>query len=199
MGEKSIISNVATTEIHIKNMVCDRCIMAVRQIFRKSGIEPLKVELGTVLLAREPDPGRKEDLRNALADYGFEMIDDRRSRMLERIMTAVIELVHYSQDTPGKVSLSEYLSGKCHSDYSALSKLFSEMKGMSIEKYYIAQRVERVKELLVYDEMTISEIADMMGYSSPAHLSAQFKSVTGLSPREFRALKHKPMIPLDKV
>ena len=194
---------MATTEIHIKNMVCDRCIMAVRQIFRKAGIEPLKVELGTVLLEREPDPGRKEDLRNALADYGCEMIDDRRSRrrsrMLERIMTAVIELVHYSPDAPGKVSLSEYLSGKCHSDYSALSKLFTEVKGMTIERYCILQKVEYVKELLFYGELSVSEIADRLHYSSVAHLSSQFKSVTGISPSAFRGLKGQSLTPIDSI
>ena len=114
-------------------------------------------------------------------------------------MTAIIEMVHYGEKTGGKVNLSGYLSEKCHADYSSLSKLFSEMKGTSIEKYYITQRIERVKELLVYDELSVSEIADLMGYSSPAHLSAQFKSITGLSPREFKALKEKPMIPLDKI
>lgn len=188
-----------TTEIHIRNMVCDRCIMAVRKIFQEAGLEPLKTELGTVILDKAPDPERKEMLKKSLENYGFELIDDRRSRTVERIMTAIIELVHYGEGTGGKVNLSGYLSEKCHADYSSLSKLFSEMKGTSIEKYYITQRIERVKELLVYDELTVSEIADLMGYSSPAHLSSQFKSVTGLSPREFKALKEKPMIPLDKI
>lgn len=189
-------------------MVCGRCIMAVRKIFMEAGIEPLKVELGTVLLGHPLDSRKKEELRKSLEDYGFGLIDDRRTRMLERIMTAVIELVHYSGMSPdlpkvsgsaGKVNLSEYLSEKCHADYSSLSKLFSEMKGESIEKYYIAQRIERVKELLVYDELSVSEIADCMGYSSPAHLSAQFKNVTGLSPRQFKALKDRTLLPLDKV
>lgn len=199
---------MAAEEIHVRNMVCDRCIMAVRRIFRDCGLEPLKVELGTVLIDRPLEPGQKEALKKELEDFGFDLIDDRRTRMLERIMTAVIELVHYDRDgshaeevsgRAGKLNLSGYLSEKCHADYSALSKLFSEMKGMSIEKYYIAQRIERVKELLVYDELTVSQIADMMGYSSPAHLSSQFKSVTGLSPREFKSLKEKPLLPLDKI
>lgn len=180
-------------------MVCGRCIMAVKKIFHDAGIEPLKVELGTVLLESPLENGVKESLRSVLEEYGFELIDDRRSRMLERITTAVIELVHYGAGPSGKVNLSEYLSRKCHADYSSLSKLFSEMKGESIEKYYIAQKIERVKELLVYDELSVSEIADRMGYSSPAHLSSQFKSVTGLSPRDFKALKEKPLLPLDKV
>lgn len=192
-------STMAAEEIHIRNMVCNRCIMAVRDIFRKEGLEPLEVGLGTVLLEKPLEPQQKENIRKALEDYGFALIDDRRSRMLERITTAVIELVHYSGENPTRVNLSEYLSEKCHADYSALSKLFSEMKGMSIEKYYIAQKIERVKELLVYDEMSVSQIADLMGYSSPAHLSSQFKSVTGLSPREFKSLKEKPLLPLDKI
>lgn len=189
-----------TTEIHIRNMVCDRCIRAVRRIFHEAGLEPLDVTLGTVFLEKPIGPEQREGLEKALEEDGFELIDDRRSKRLEQIKTAIIELVHHGEGVAdGKVNLSGYLSEKCHADYSALSKLFSEMKGMSIEKYYIAQRIERVKELLVYDELTVSEISDLMGYSSPAHLSAQFKSVTGLSPREFKALKHKPLIPVDKV
>ncbi len=191
-------------EIHIRNMVCGRCIMAVRKIFRDAGIEPLEVELGTVLLEQPLERQQRELIGRSLEEYGFGLIDDRRSRMLERIKTAVIELVHYGGEPanaglPGRVNLSGYLSEKCHADYSSLSKLFSEMKGESIEKYYIAQRIERVKEFLVCDELSVGEIADIMGYSSPAHLSAQFKSVTGLSPREFKALKTKPLLPLDKI
>ena len=150
---------MAAEEIHIRNMVCGRCIMAVKKIFHDAGIEPLKVELGTVLLERPLENGVKDSLRSVLEEYGFELIDDRRSRMLERITTAVIELVHYGAGPSGKVNLSEYLSGKCHADYSSLSKLFSEMKGESIEKYYIAQKIERVKELLD----NYGEVSDAIG------------------------------------
>lgn len=186
-------------EIHIRNMVCDRCIMAVGKILGNLGIRPLKIELGTVLTDTVMDSRKKEELRKALEDYGFALIDDRRSRTVEKIKTAVIEMVHYGGDMQGKMNLSEYVSRKCHADYSYLSKLFSEARGMSIERYYIAQRIERVKELLVYDELSVSEIAYMMNYSSPAHLSAQFKSITGLSPRQFKSLKKKPLIPLDRI
>ena len=188
-----------TTEIHIRNMVCDRCIMAVRKIFQEAGLEPQKTELGTVILDKAPEPDRKEMLKKSLENYGFELIDDRRSRTVERIMTAIIELVHYGGGTRGKVNLSGYLSEKCHADYSCLSKLFSEMKGTSIEKYYITQRIERVKELLVYDELTVSEIADLMGYSSPANLSSQFKSVTGTTSTQSKAMRKKELKLLDKI
>lgn len=181
-------------------MVCNRCIMAVGKILQDLGLKPLRIELGTAVVEGSLDADTKDQLRARLEEYGFALIDDRRSRTVERICTAVIELVQSSQtQIPGKVNLSEYLSSRCHSDYSSLSKLFSSVKGMSIERYYIVQRIEKVKELLAYGEMSVSEIADSMGFSSPAHLSSQFKGVTGLTPREFKALKVKPLIPLDKV
>lgn len=119
-------------------------------------------------------------------------------RLIEQIRTAVIELVHYSEDA-SKVNLSDYLRERCHRDYSALSKLFSEVNGISIEKYFLAQRIERVKELLAYGDLTVSEIADKLRYSSVAHLSAQFRAQTGMSPTEFRPLKGRGLKPLDEV
>ena len=118
--------------------------------------------------------------------------------VIEQIRTAVIELVHYSEDA-SKVNLSDYLRERCHRDYSALSKLFSEVNGISIEKYFLAQRIERVKELLAYGDLTVSEIADKLRYSSVAHLSAQFRAQTGMSPTEFRRLKGRGLKPLDEV
>ena len=129
-------------------------------------------------------------IRKALEALGFELLDDKRHRLIEQIRTAIIELVHYENNL-SKLKLSEYLSGKCHYDYSLLSKLFSEENGISIEKYYIAQKVERIKELLIYDELTIGEIA--------THLSSQFRQVTGMSPSEFKRLKGNKRSPLDKV
>ena len=119
-------------------------------------------------------------------------------RIIEQVRTAIIELVHY-EDNTSKLKLSEYLKEKCHYDYSFLSKLFTEVNGISIEKYYIAQKVERIKELLIYDELSVSEIAGRLQYSSVAHLSTQFRNVTGMSPREFKKLKEYRREPLDKL
>lgn len=184
--------------LHIKNMVCNRCILVVGQLLERAGLTPLSVELGRVVVREAPDRARREALRALLESYGFELLDDKRLRLVEQIRTAVIELVHYSDADP-KVNLSDYLRERCHRDYSSLSKLFSEVCGVSIEKYHLAQRIERVKELLVYDELTIGEIADRMRYSSTAHLSAQFRSQTGMSPSEFRRLNGRGLKPLDEV
>ena len=134
----------------------------------------------------------------AVKEYGFELLDDRRQCLIEQIRTAVIEYVRYD-DSARKTNLSDYLTRKCRHDYSALSRLFSEANGTSIERYYILQRVERVKELLIYDELSVSEIADRMGYSSAAHLSAQFKNVTGMSPTRFKQLKDRRIRPIDSI
>ncbi len=184
--------------ICIKNMVCNRCVMAVTAILKKAGIVPLNVELGAVTLSEPLSPKARERLEPLLESYGFELIDDKRMRIVERIRVAVIEWVRYA-DEGAKGNLSDYLRDKCHHDYSFLSKLFSEINGVSIEKYAIAQKIERVKELLVYDEMTIGEIADLLRYSSAAHLSSQFKSVTGMSPSRFRRLKSRKLRPLDEI
>lgn len=193
-----------TGKIHIKNMVCPRCIMSVREIFRKNGIEPADVNLGTVTLDTEAQDKLASDdalirkIKRSLEELGFEMIDDKRMQIVERIRTGVIEYVH-NPEIQDNTKLSEYLQRKCLKEYSALSKLFTEIKGMTIEKYCILQKVEYVKELLFYGELSVSEIADMLHYSSVAHLSAQFKSVTGISPTRFRQMKDKPLTSIDSL
>lgn len=184
--------------IFIKNMVCNRCILVVSEMLNGLKFTPLKVELGMAVVQERLEPGHREVIREALKQYGFELIDDKRLRMIEQIRTAVIELVHY-EDNLSKLKLSEYLKEKCHADYSFLSKLFSDVKGISIEKYFIAQKVERIKELLVYDELSVSEIANQLHYSSVAHLSTQFRNVTGMTPSEFKRLKGPGREALDKV
>ena len=204
--------------LFIKNMVCSGCILVVSKMLKNLNFNPLRIELGKVVI-EEPlkpadrflirelgkvvieEPLKPADrflIRKALEALGFELLDDKRHRLIEQIRTAIIELVHYENNL-SKLKLSEYLSGKCHYDYSLLSKLFSEENGISIEKYYIAQKVERIKELLIYDELTIGEIATQLQYSSVAHLSSQFRQVTGMSPSEFKRLKGNKRSPLDKV
>lgn len=179
-------------------MVCNRCILVISQILKGLKLTPLKIELGKAVVQEQLQPDDRERIRLALEEYGFELLDDKRLRLIEQIRTAVIELVHY-EDNLNRIKLSEYLKEKCHYDYSFLSKLFSEVNGISIEKYYIAQKVERIKELLAYDEWSVSEIADRLQYSSVAHLSSQFRNVTGMSPSEFKRLKAPGREPLDQV
>lgn len=184
--------------IYIKNMVCRRCILTVSNIFQENGITPASVELGTVVLS-EPIPKEKqESIRHRLEEYGFEVIDDKRMRIIEQIRIGVIEFVRHPEYQE-KINLSGYLQDKCRKEYSALSKLFTAMKGISIERYYLAQRIELVKELLVYDELTVSEIADKLHYSSVAHLSTQFKSQTGMSPTRFKTIKGHKLKALDEI
>ncbi len=187
-----------TTHLYIKNMVCQRCIMAVSDILQRLGLHAQEISLGTVKLTVPLKQEEREALRTALQTVGFELIDDKRMQLIEQIRHAVIRLVH-QEDCVLNTKLSYYLQQACHRDYSSLSKLFSDVKGISIEKYYIAQRIERAKELLIYDELTLNQIADRLHYSSTAHLSAQFKSITGLSPRQFKLNKGAKRLPLDKV
>lgn len=184
--------------LYIRNMVCRRCIMVVEEQLKRLGISPLSVELGVVTL---PEPIGEEEyasLRIALEALGFELIDDRRTRLVEQLKTAIIRLVHH-QEGKLKVNLSDYLTQAVPGDYSSMSKLFSEVTGTTLEKYYIAQKVEKVKELLVYDELSLSEIADRLNYSSVAHLSSQFKAVTGLTPSHFKQIGAGRRKPLDRV
>jgi YesN/AraC family two-component response regulator len=137
-------------------------------------------------------------LENVLDPLGFQVIDDKKSRMIEKIKNVIIDLVHH-QDNDAKTNLSDVLSDALHHDYNYLSNLFSDIEGTTIEKYFIAQKVEKIKELLVYDELSLSEIADRMNYSSVAYLSNQFKKVTGLTPSHFKQIREDKRKPLDKV
>ena len=183
---------------YIKNMVCNRCIMVVKNLFEDSGYPPVSIILGEVK-TREEVPGDKlETLKRRLVDFGFEMIDGGKSRLIEKIKNTIIQMIHYSDENL-KVNYSEYIESHLNKDYAYLSSLFSEVEGTTIEKYIIHLKIEKVKELLVYDELTLSEIAYRMGYSSVAYLSSQFKKVTGLTPSHFRQVKEKKRKPLDEV
>jgi len=185
-------------KLYIKNMVCDRCKMVVKSELEKLGIYPVNIELGEISLDKPLNENQKELLQSSLITLGFEMIDDKKSRLIEHIKTLIIELVHYN-NSELKVNLSDYLSDKLHHDYNYISNLFSDVEGTTIEKYFIAQKIEKVKELLVYDELTLSEIAFRLNYSSTAHLSNQFKKVTGLTPSHFKEIKTNKRKPLDQV
>lgn len=187
-------------KLYIKNMVCDRCKMAVEQELNRLGLQPLRVDLGEVDLGKQaPEQETLNTLGERLQALGFELIDDKKSQLIERIKTIIIEQIHYSRE-PSKLKLSIFLAEELGYDYNYLSNLFSSIEGITIEQYYIQQKIEKVKELLVYDELSLSEIAWQLGYSSAAYLSNQFKKVTGLSPSHFRQLKDaKQRKSLDKL
>ncbi|MCG7502763.1 AraC family transcriptional regulator [Tenacibaculum sp. Mcav3-52] len=182
----------------IKNMVCNRCILVIQNELDKLGVGVKSIKLGEVILEKELTSDEKESLDKILLDLGFEIIDDKKSRIIEKIKNLIINLVHH-QDSETKVNLSDLLSNELHHDYNYLSNLFSEVEGTTIEKYFIAQKIEKVKELLVYDELSLSEIAFRLHYSSVAYLSNQFKKVTGLTPSHFKKIRKDRRKPLDEV
>jgi YesN/AraC family two-component response regulator len=175
-------------KIHIKNMVCHRCKLAVENELRQSGYHPQQIELGEVTIDEQLDHQQLEALDSRLKHLEFELIDDRKGRLVERIKNLIVKLVHHSNDTL-TVNLSNYLADQLQYEYNYLSNLFSESEGSTIEKYYINQKIEKVKELLIYDELNLSQIAYIMGYSSVAYLSSQFKKETGLTPSHFKHIK----------
>ncbi len=169
-------------------MVCSRCKMVVKDELIKFGVHPQSVELGEVEIAEDLNSENRKHLDRVLQSYGFELIDDKKSQLIEKIKTAIVDMVHYSEDQI-KTKISDYISKKLHHDYNYLSNLFSEVEGSTIEKYLIAQKIEKVKELLKYDELSLSQIADRLGYSSVAYLSNQFKKQTGLTPTFYKSLR----------
>lgn len=192
------LPRMKTTVLYIKNMVCDRCKMAVGHALRNMGLTPIKIGLGVVCVKEYITEEYRIRLRADLKSLGFELLEDRHQQTVDRIKCAIIELVHY-RNNKSSINLSAYLSKQLRSEYSALSKLFSESTGITIEKYFILQKIERIKELLFYDEMSLSEIADMMNYSSVAYLSTQFKNITGMTPSQFKTQKNKKLTQLDKL
>ena len=185
--------------LHIKNMVCDRCIMVVRKHLDDLGLGYKNIHLGEVELAGEPHTDQVKALSDKLAADGFELLDDKKSKTVERIKTTIISLIHRNDSEDSNLKLSALLEKKLGLDYHYLTTLFSSVEGITIEKYAILQRIEKVKELLMYDEKTLSEIAWELGYSSVQHLSQQFKKVTGLTPSHFRQLGENKRKPLDQV
>ncbi len=186
-------------QLYIKNMVCDRCIMVVRQQLDQLKIDYRHIQLGQVELNHEIAPVKLHHLKEALEKVGFELLDDKKAMLVEGIKNIIISLIQgYSEEEFNK-KLSVMLEEKLHKDYHYLTTLFSAVEGMTIEKYVIHQRIEKVKELLMYDEMNLSEISYHLGYSSVQHLSQQFKKITGFTPSKFKLLKENNRKPLDKI
>lgn len=193
-GSKDLIgSNYQTMialKLYIKNMVCIRCKMVVKDELTKLRLHCTQIELGEANTLEEISGEQRDQIRTALLKSGLELLDDRKSILIQKIKNVIIEAVHYSEDPPA-IKLSEYLSQKLNHDYTYLANIFSEVQGTTIAHFFIAHRIERVKELLVYDELTLNQIADKLHYCNAAHLSNQFKKVCGLTPSHFKQLRNK--------
>ncbi|MEN9907994.1 MAG: hypothetical protein RLZZ540_1143 [Bacteroidota bacterium] len=179
-------------------MVSNRCKMAVKEELRKLGLHFIVVDLGEVDIMENISMTQRQELKANLLLSGLELMDDKKSMLIEKIKNIIIEMVHHSDEII-KVNFSDYLSEKMDHDYTYLSNLFSEVQGTTIEQFIISHKTERIKELIIYGEHNITEIAWKMGYSSVAHLSSQFKKVTGLSPSHFKQLKDKRRSPLEEI
>nr|WKN38617.1 helix-turn-helix domain-containing protein [Tunicatimonas sp. TK19036] len=185
--------------LHIKNMVCNRCIRVVREELEQLGFNIINIKLGEVELMEEPTAGELKTIAQTLSANGFELLDSRKSQLIEKVKNAIIELIHQSDEISIRMNYSQLIQDRVGADYHYLSTVFSTTEGMTIEKYLILQRIERTKELLLYNELSLSQIADKLGYSSVAHLSAQFKKVTGLTPSAFKKLTGEQRTSLDQV
>lgn len=183
---------------YIKNMVCNRCILVVEQELKKLGVEHGKVSLGEIETMGELSKEQQDKLSTNLSALGFEILDDAKSKLIEKIKNIIIKQIHYSSEDVTQ-RYSDLLSKALHKDYSYLSALFSDVEGTTIEKFIINQKIEKVKELIIYNELSLTEISYQMGYSSVAHLSNQFKKVTGLTPSHFKKLGEKRRKSLDEI
>lgn len=179
-------------------MVSLRCKMLVKSELEKLGLHYIMVELGEVEIREQLSINKLHELKAALHKSGLELMDDKKSILIEKIKDVIIEMIHYSDELP-RIKTSFYLSEKLNHDYTYLANIFSETKGITIEHFILMNKIEKAKELIVYDELSITEIAWKLHYSSVAHLSSQFKKITGLTPTHFKSMKHKRLIPLENL
>ena len=185
-------------KLFIKYMVSKRCKMVVKEILKELNLHFILVDLGEVEIMEDISFEQREFLKKELLESGLELMDDKKSILIEKIKTIIIQMIHYTEEDI-KINFSDYLSEKLHHNYNYLANLFSDTQGTTIEHYIIYNKIERVKELMIYGELTITEIAYKMNYSSVAHLSSQFKKVTGLSPSHFKQLKDKRRNPIEEI
>ena len=185
-------------KLYIKYMVSLRCKMMVKEELKKLGLHYVTVELGEVEIMENITKQQHSQIKAALLKSGLELMDDKKAMLIEKIKNIIIEMVHYKDELP-KINFSNYLSEKLNYDYTYLSNLFSETEGTTIEHFILLHKIERVKELIIYDELNLSEIAWKLHYSSVSHLSHQFKKITGLTPTFFKSLKHKKRSTLENV
>lgn len=185
-------------KLFIKYMVSIRCKMVVKSELDKLGLHYLKIELGEVEILEEISASKRESLRTALLKSGLVLMENKKAILIEKIKTVIIEMVHYSDEIP-KVNFSDVLSEKLNHDYTYLANLFSEVTGTTIEHFIILHKIERVKELLLYNELSLTEISYLMNYSSVSHLSNQFKKITGLTPTYFKQMRDKRLNTLESL
>ena len=185
-------------KIYIKYMVSLRCKMMVKEELKKLGLHFIVVDLGEVEIMEELTESQRDALKAALYDSGLELMDNKRAVLIEKIKNVIVEMVHYADELP-KINYSNYISEKLHYDYTYLSNLFSEVKGVTIQQFIILHKIERVKELLLYEELNLTEISYQFQYSSVSHLSNQFKKVTGLTPSQFKLLKNRHRDPIEEI
>lgn len=179
-------------------MVSNRCKIAVKEALKKIGLHFIVVDLGEVEVMEDLTPEQRDQLKIALLRTGLELMDDKRAVLIEKINNTITEMIHYSDEVP-KMNYSDFISKKLDYDYTYLSNLFSEVKGITIQQFIIVHKIERAKELLLYDELTLTEISYKLHYSSVAHLSNQFKKVTGLTPTHFKQMKNKKRMPIEEI
>jgi len=179
-------------------MVSNRCKIVVKEELNRLGLRFIVVDMGVVDSMEDITAGQRDQIRIALLKSGLELMDDRKAVLIEKIKNVIIDRIHYSDELP-KVNFSDYLSEKLNHDYGYLANLFSEVQGTTIEKFIISHKIERVKELIIYDELNFTEIAWKMHYSSVAHLSNQFKKITGLTPSHFKRLRDKRRRPIEDI
>lgn len=191
---------MSKSKLYIKNMVCPRCIAAVSKQAEDSGLKVDSVHLGVVNLKKEPSNEELQSFKERLNESGFELIDNTKSILLEQIKTLIIDTIHHNDQFELNINWSHYISEKVNYDYQYISSLFSTVTGITLEHYIINQKIEKAKEYLFYDELSVKEIAFKLGYSSVAHLSTQFKKVTGLTPSQFKELRNTDLrSSLDKI
>jgi AraC-like DNA-binding protein len=191
-------ANNGHLKLRIKYMVSDRCKMAVKAELKKLDLHFILVDLGEVEIMEDMTPDQRDLLRSALLNAGFELMDDKKAILIEKIKNTIVQMVHHSDEIL-KTNFSTYISAKLDYDYTYLANLFSDVQGTTIEQFIISHKVERIKELILYDELNITEIAWKLNYSSVAHLSNQFKKTTGLSPTHFKQLKDKRRRPIEEI
>lgn len=185
-------------KLFIKNMVCPRCIISVQQIFSDQKIDVKDVVLGEVELVKELSNKQKEKLSQALISVGFELLDNQKNQLIEKIKSLLIQKVQ-TGNIEDHFSIQKFLSEHIFKEYSSISKLFSEVESITIEQFFILQKIEKVKEWLIYNQLSLAEISYLLGYSSPQHLSAQFKKVTGMTPGYFKKLGPRHRKPIDEI
>lgn len=185
-------------KLYIKYMVSLRCKMMVKEELKKLGLHFIVVDLGEIDIMEDITLDQRKALKTGLLESGLELMDDKKAVLIEKIKNVIIEMVHYSDELP-KTNYSDYISEKLNHDYTYLSNIFSEVKGITIQQFIIVHKIERAKELLLYDELNLTEISYKLNYSSVAHLSNQFKKITGLTPSHFKQLKDKRRNPIEEI